>query len=362
MSIYEALIGICFSAILIIGCYVLARTGILEFGNLGELSIGNFFLFPVFIAFSIIIFMVVESRRAWAEAQLREKEKKIIELSKSNVEIARKAGMHQVASGVLHNVGNVLNTLSVSVEMTRQHVNEINFEKPSKVLEMVQEEIRTGRDLGEFLTKDERGKNTLIYFEKFFSFMDDVREKSKKEVESIKKCVEHIKHIVAMQQSLATGTKQRENVKPADVIRQSISINEQAFERHEVKLETELSYDGIIVTDQLLVVQILINLLSNAKYAMKNNEPGSKHLDVKLKEVDADHISITVSDTGCGISPENLENIGKFGFTTREGGKGLGLHMSYIHATELGGKLTAHSDGPGKGATFTLELPKGLAR
>jgi len=58
-----------------------------------------------------------------------------------------------------------------------------------------------------------------------------------------------------------------------------------------------------------------------------------------------------------GIPPENLTRIFAHGFTTRPGGHGFGLHSGALAAKDLGGSLSAHSDGPGRGAIFTLDLP-----
>jgi signal transduction histidine kinase len=68
-------------------------------------------------------------------------------------------------------------------------------------------------------------------------------------------------------------------------------------------------------------------------------------------------INIVVTDNGVGIPSENLNRIFNHGFTTRQQGHGFGLHSGALAAREMGGKLTARSDGSGAGATFTLELP-----
>jgi signal transduction histidine kinase len=68
-------------------------------------------------------------------------------------------------------------------------------------------------------------------------------------------------------------------------------------------------------------------------------------------------VSIIVRDNGIGIPPENLIKIFNHGFTTKRDGHGFGLHSGANAAKEMGGSLTAESNGPGLGATFTLELP-----
>jgi signal transduction histidine kinase len=73
-------------------------------------------------------------------------------------------------------------------------------------------------------------------------------------------------------------------------------------------------------------------------------------------------VHIVVSDNGVGIAPETLVRVFEHGFTTKKDGHGFGLHGAALTAQELGGTLSAASEGPGRGATFTLDLPLGAAR
>jgi signal transduction histidine kinase len=104
-------------------------------------------------------------------------------------------------------------------------------------------------------------------------------------------------------------------------------------------------------------MQIVINLLSNARYAVRDRDNTSKIITVRLKKKGDDRFLVEIADNGIGIPGENLDKIFNLGFTTRKGGHGLGLHSAAIYAKKMGGSLKAHSGGPGKGAVFTLELP-----
>jgi signal transduction histidine kinase len=107
------------------------------------------------------------------------------------------------------------------------------------------------------------------------------------------------------------------------------------------------------------VLQIVVNLLHNAKYACDASTNPRKDVIVRLKAAEGNRVRIVIADTGIGIAEENLTRIFSHGFTTRKNGHGFGLHSGALSAKEIGGSLSAHSDGPGKGATFTLELPMG---
>ena len=108
------------------------------------------------------------------------------------------------------------------------------------------------------------------------------------------------------------------------------------------------------------VLQILVNLVRNAKYACLDSAQPDKCVTVRLAAGDG-RVRITELDNGVGIPPENLTRIFSHGFTTRQGGHGFGLHGGALAAREMGGSLTVHSDGPGQGATFVLELPQNTA-
>jgi C4-dicarboxylate-specific signal transduction histidine kinase len=104
------------------------------------------------------------------------------------------------------------------------------------------------------------------------------------------------------------------------------------------------------------VLQILVNLISNAKFACEESQNPTKQVTLRVEGV-GERVRISVDDNGVGIPPENLTRIFNHGFTTRVTGHGFGLHSGALAARELGGALTVHSDGRGRGASFTLDLP-----
>jgi signal transduction histidine kinase len=112
-----------------------------------------------------------------------------------------------------------------------------------------------------------------------------------------------------------------------------------------------------ILADKHKILQILVNLIRNAKYAVSEADCPDKLLTLRLAPGADNQVCIQVNDNGVGIPPENLTRIFSHGFTTRRGGHGFGLHSSALAAHDLGGALSVHSDGLGKGATFTLVLP-----
>jgi len=134
-------------------------------------------------------------------------------------------------------------------------------------------------------------------------------------------------------------------------------MNALAIERHGVQLVREYSRSPAVLVEKHKVLQILVNLIRNAKYALDERGHSDKRLTLRVGVNGNDMVKILVIDNGVGIPPENLERIFAHGFTTKKHGHGFGLHSSVLAAKEMGGTLTVHSDGPGTGATFTLELP-----
>jgi two-component system, NtrC family, sensor kinase len=113
----------------------------------------------------------------------------------------------------------------------------------------------------------------------------------------------------------------------------------------------------VVRLDRARVLQILVNLISNASHALEN-APGDAHqITLTVNAVAGSNLRVSVRDEGEGIPAQNLTRIFAHGFTTRKSGHGFGLHSCALAARQMGGTLTAHSDGPGRGATFTLELP-----
>jgi signal transduction histidine kinase len=176
------------------------------------------------------------------------------------------------------------------------------------------------------------------------------------ELESLRENVEHIKEIVAMQQNYATVGGVKETINLVTLVEDSMRMNEGALSRHRVEVIREYENVPPMNVEKHKILQILVNLVRNAKHACDESGRADKGLTLRVANGDG-RVRISVIDNGIGIPPENLTRIFNHGFTTRKGGHGFGLHSGALAAKEMGGSLTVHSDGPGQGAAFTLELP-----
>src|SRR5205814_1058813 len=146
---------------------------------------------------------------------------------------------------------------------------------------------------------------------------------------------------------------------PAELIEMAMTMQGGALVRHEIEVVRDIENIAAFPVDKHKVVQILINLISNAKHALKAGSNSPRRITLGVESVDADdgpRARFTIEDNGVGIGPENMTRIFSHGFTTKKDGHGFGLHSAANAAKEMGGTLSAASDGPGRGATFTLDI------
>lgn len=284
---------------------------------------------------------------------LKEAEAKIEATHKKLLDTSRRAGMAEIATNVLHNVGNVLNSINVSAGVAADSVRKSKMSSLAKVVDLL---AGHEHDYGTFFGSDPRGKQLPGYLAQLSEHLIEQQKATIEELDSLRGDIEHIKVIVAMQQSYAnvSGVKEVANIR--DLVEDSLRMNIAALGHHDVEIVREFADLPPFHMDKHRVLQILVNLLRNAKHACQDSERADKRLTVRIAN-GGDRIRVSVNDNGIGIPPENLTRIFSHGFTTKKDGHGFGLHSGALAATEMGGSLTVHSDGAGCGATFTLELP-----
>jgi signal transduction histidine kinase len=257
-----------------------------------------------------------------------------------------------VATNVLHNVGNVLNSVNVSASLVAERIRKSKSAGLTRVAALLREHVA---DLPGFLA-GAQGRHLPAYLQELAADMASERDAAVAELSALRSNVEHIKEIVAMQQGYAKRGGIIDIVDIRTLVEDSLRMNEGAFSRHGVTVERDFAEVPPIQVDKHKVLQILVNVIRNAKYACAEMKGGRKRVTVQVR-ASAEALLISVIDTGVGIPPENLQRIFNHGFTTRRDGHGFGLHSSALAAKEIGGSLEAESAGVSHGATFTLTLP-----
>jgi two-component system NtrC family sensor kinase len=297
--------------------------------------------------------VALQSARDGLEKRVEERTRELENLHKQLVDASRRGGMAEIATNVLHNVGNVLNSVNISAGLIVESVKKSRASSLARVVVLLRDHAH---DLGEFITNDPRGKLVPAHLDQLSQHLLADQEAIVGEVESLRGNVEHIKEIVAMQQSYATFGGVKEVVDVVNLVEDSLRINEGALSRHQVEVSHEFEKVPPMNVEKHKILQIMVNLLRNAKHACQESDRVDKRLTVRVVNGDG-RVRISVTDNGVGIPTENLTRIFNHGFTTRKDGHGFGLHSGALAAKEMGGSLTVHSDGPGQGAAFTLELP-----
>ncbi len=287
------------------------------------------------------------TERKRAEAKLKTAQEKLLET-------AREVGMAEVATGVLHNVGNVLNSVSVTAESIQKRVRNSKISYLSDVVGLLEEHAS---ELGEFMTNEERGKKIPAFLANLSKELIDEQERYLEALEELTKHVQHVGDIIQLQQSHSKTKGLIEPTSIEEIVEDTLKINAEMITRNRVEIKREIQNLPTLLLDRHKVLQILTNLISNAIYALSKSNHDDKILKIQVKEQKNGHLRIDVCDNGIGIPKENLTRIFEHGFTTKKKGHGFGLHSTALSANELNGSIKAHSDGPGKGAVFTVKLP-----
>ncbi|WP_224241882.1 two-component system sensor histidine kinase NtrB [Hyalangium gracile] len=285
----------------------------------------------------------------------KEAEARLGEMHRTLVDVSRQAGMAEVATGVLHNVGNTLNSVNISASLLTDQLRKSRLTNLAKAIQLLRENTA---DFTAFLTRDPQGRKLPHYLIALSDQLQEERESMIHEMASLSESVDHIKSIVSMQQKHARAAGAVEEVAVPRLIDEALRLHAVSFERHGIRIERDYAQVPSISVDRHKLLQILINLLSNARHALMDSPQQDKRLTIHVRrEPEGERMLIQVEDNGVGISPEHLPQLFTQGFTTKKEGHGFGLHISALAATEMKGRLFCESPGPGQGATFTLELP-----
>ncbi len=307
----------------------------IQFQQMGEVTVGR-----------VINFRDVTLRKR-ADAELAAAARQLQETS-------RKAGMAEVATSVLHNVGNVLNSVNISCSVVADRMQKSRVTSVAKTAALLNSHAV---GLAEYLTTDPTGKKLPGYLARLAEHLASEQEEVLRELRLLADNIDHIKEIVAMQQSHAKFSGVAEPLDVTELIEECLRMNERSLAKHQVEIIRDYSEVPSIQLEKHKALQILVNLIRNAKHACQDSGRPDKQIIVRVTAGE-DGVRVAIIDNGVGIPAENLTRIFAHGFTTKAQGHGFGLHSGALAARELGGSLTVCSDGAGTGATFTLELPQ----
>ena len=299
----------------------------------------------------------VEERTRELRGEVAAKERartKLAEAQQLLIDVSRKSGMAEIATGVLHNVGNVLNSVNVSANLLVETIRKSRVSRLNQLAALVREHEH---DLPEFFRNDARAKHVPTYLNSLAEHLEQEHAELRNELTQLASNVDHIKQIVSMQQNYASVAGVIENLEVANVVEDALRLTEAGLTRDGITLVRRFDPVPSIASDRHKIIQILINLLRNARQAVEAGHGQNKSVVLSIHPAPSGSVRVQVCDNGVGIASENLTRVFSHGFTTKRDGHGFGLHMSALAAKEIGGSLSVESGGLGQGATFTLELP-----
>lgn len=289
--------------------------------------------------------------------ELQESIERARTMQRELIDASRRAGMADAATAVLHNVGNILNSVNVSVTLVGEAVTRSKAAGLVRLAQLIDGERA---QLARFLTEDERGRKLPDYLSALGRAVDGERESLLRELALLDKHLGHVKSIVSMQQSYAKAGGLRETLSLNELVEDALALHVVAHERGAIVVTRELGQLPLLSLDRHKIFQVLTNLVTNAEEALRDrphDDAGAREIVVRSRQDDDGMVRVDISDSGVGIAAQHLDRIFALGFTTKKDGHGFGLHASACAAQELGGSLTVRSDGLGRGATFTLALP-----
>ena len=287
------------------------------------------------------------------EELVKERTKELENAQGRLVDMSRRAGMAEVASGVLHNVGNVMNSVNVGASVTRDAVKALPVEGVTRACDLLDQNAER---LADYLRNDATGRKLPEYLRKLGATLDKEKHSILDQIEKFSKHLEHMKTIIAAQQSYAKVNGMREVCTLEEIAEGALQLSEGVLRNSAITVVRRYAKLPPVLVDRHQVMQILVNLISNAKHALEAVQQEKRELVVAIDRVDGG-VRIEVRDNGVGITRENLAKVFNHGFTTKKKGHGFGLHNCANAAQQMDGSLTAYSDGPGTGASFVLRMP-----
>jgi signal transduction histidine kinase len=297
-------------------------------------------------------------RRLEAETQKERAETAFRELADAQeklLSIARSAGMAEVAVSVLHDVGNALNSVNVSAQVTTETLRDSRLSSLTRAIQLLQSD-----DLAGFLDGP-KGRVLPEYLLRTTEHVAAQLERAISELGALRSSVERINAIVATQQAYAEAAPEVSTFRAAEVVEAALRLNEASFGKNGITALRAVD-DIRLTTDKHRVLQILVNLIANAREAVQPVSDRSRRIEVIARRNLGDVVRFEVRDNGVGIDPQTITHIFRHGFTTKPHRHGFGLHIAANTAQDLGGSLQAQSKGVGLGATFVLEVPANLDR
>ena len=281
----------------------------------------------------------------------------LAEARRETEESAHRAGMAEIASEVLHNVGNAVNTANCCVEVIGDRLNNSRLSGLEKATSLLSDQASNAVH---FFSEDPRGPKLINYLVTVTGTLQKEQAENLSELQRLQETIRHIRDAIASQQSHARKSDFRQRVDLRALLNETLLVNEALQKQCGVSVTINMPELPLLELNRSRVAQVLVNLEKNALLSMQSVPERNHVLTVNVAVLETDLLQIEVRDTGTGFTPEIHERLFGQGFTTRKEGSGLGLHYCVNVIREMGGDITAYSDGPGTGARFQITIPRAV--
>ncbi|MFN8579121.1 MAG: ATP-binding protein, partial [Candidatus Sericytochromatia bacterium] len=268
------------------------------------------------------------------------------------IDAAHRSGMAEIATGVLHNIGNILNGVNISSQLISESIEKSKIKGLIKANELLKENIN---NIEHFLLNDPKGKKLLQYYLSIGEILNSEINEINKEAKSLSQKISLMKDVIVTQQSYAKTEFLNEKLDPITVLEDAISLQNTSLIKNNIKIIKKYNKTSEINVHKSKLINIIINLLKNSEEALEKKE-NNKIIFIEINQYKDKYVEIKVSDNGEGILRENINKVFNHGFTTKPKGHGFGLHTCANSMTEMGAKIIVKSDGLNKGATFILQF------
>ncbi|MCL6589013.1 MAG: substrate-binding domain-containing protein [Firmicutes bacterium] len=268
------------------------------------------------------------------------------------VDKAHQAGMADIATGTLHNIGNVLNSINTSIHLMKDIIMKFPVDDYRQANELLRNNID---DLENFIIHNPKGKKLMQYYLKLETPFLEIQNQLFSHLNRLVDRINLVNEIIMAQQNYAGFRPIIEETNLSEIVEDALKMEQASFEKHNIKIIKNFEKVPKILIQRAKLLHILVNLFNNAKDAMQDTQRNERKLIITIDSDDR-NVYLRVMDTGHGIPPELVKSIFAYGFTTKQDGHGFGLHSCANYMAEMGGKIWAESPGSGGGATFILQF------
>ena len=259
----------------------------------------------------------------------------------------------QVASSLLHNIGNVLNSVRVSCSLMETELEKSKTAQLHKAAALVGE---WADQPDHFFAVDPKGKLFPDFLGRLAGILEKERATLGGEIAKIDSKTQLMKDIIETQQTDAKLSSP-ESQDLIQLIERAIGVQRDFIRERGVQIHKHYCCGKPVRASEAKLTHILINLLKNAVEAMEETAYDQRLIHLETGEDGDGCIFIRIRDQGMGMEKDVVDKAFTHGFTTKKNGHGFGLHYCAQAMEEMHGAIQVESPGRGKGTTFTLTFP-----